>query len=151
MKCVYEALPRLCSFRYWLTSARFSSSTLTGTCRFDVAVGTVKLVSMFSTILSAPPRMGCASPRACGVAAGAWAGAASACAPGGAGAVAARRALAQQLHEVRAPGLVHQRGVAAVTTQQALHVGRVRAEALRDNLRQILSVKLFAQGLITST
>jgi hypothetical protein len=42
---------------------------LTGTCRFDVAVGTVREVSMFSTILSAPPLMGCASPRTCAAAA----------------------------------------------------------------------------------
>src|ERR1044071_5376105 len=39
---------------------RFSSRTLTGIRRFEVAVGTVRLASMFSTILSAPPRIGTA-------------------------------------------------------------------------------------------
>ncbi len=44
-----------------------------------------------------------------------------------------RGRLAQKLREVRAPGVVHQRGVAAVAVEQPLHVGRVRAEALGDD------------------
>src|SRR5256885_16704284 len=37
---------------------RFSSSSLTGILRCEVAVGTARLASMFSTILSAGPRIG---------------------------------------------------------------------------------------------
>ncbi len=210
MKCVNEVLPRPCCLRYWLTMRRFSSKTLTGTLRFEVAVGTPRLVSMFSTIFSAPPRIGAASPFACGARrrasppapAGSQAAAASplrlrrrrqrggVCVRGSRGfrlrlrrrparassaatghapaadaplppaacacaAVARRRrlgerVLAEQLREVRAPRLVHQRRVAAEAAQQALHVGRVRAEVLRDDLRHIDSVSLFAQGLFTS-
>src|SRR5215216_4383196 len=53
---------------------RFSSSSLTGMRRSDVAVGTERLLSMFSTILSAGPRIGITSPSGCGLVSGARAG-----------------------------------------------------------------------------
>jgi hypothetical protein len=44
--------------RCLLRIRRFSSSVRTGMLRIEVAVGTVRLASMFSTTRSAPPRMG---------------------------------------------------------------------------------------------
>ena len=42
--------------RSWFAMRRFSSSTRTGTSRTEVAVGTVRLRSMFSTTRAAAPR-----------------------------------------------------------------------------------------------
>ncbi len=58
IKCVYEALPRSFSAKYLLMMRRFSSSSFTGMRRCEVAVGTERLVSMFSTIFRAAPRIG---------------------------------------------------------------------------------------------
>jgi hypothetical protein len=57
MTWVKESL-RPVAARYLLARRRFSSSTLMGTSRNEVAVGTPRLDSMFSTILSATPRSG---------------------------------------------------------------------------------------------
>ncbi len=69
---------------------RFSSSSFTGILRSEVAVGTERLRSMFSTIFSAGPRIGSASApvsaTGAGVGAGAGAGA-GACAGAGAAVV----------------------------------------------------------------
>ena len=61
---------------------RFSSSSFTGILRSEVAVGTERLLSMFSTILSAGPRIGIASASGGGAGAGFGSGAGA----GGAGA-----------------------------------------------------------------
>ena len=54
---------------------RFSSSSFTGIRRSEVAVGTERLLCMFSTIFSAGPRIGITSPSGCGFVSGAGAGA----------------------------------------------------------------------------
>src|SRR6185503_396149 len=65
---------------------RFSSNSFTGILRSEVAVGTERLRSMFSTILRAGPRSGVASTSVAGAGTGAAAGAG---AGAGAGAEAA--------------------------------------------------------------
>jgi len=47
--------------RCLLSSRRFSSSVRTGMVRAEVAVGTDRLASMFSTARTAPPRIGCST------------------------------------------------------------------------------------------
>ena len=51
-------LPAPRAARCLLSSVRFSSSVRTAMVRMEVAVGTPRLASMFSTMRSAPPRMG---------------------------------------------------------------------------------------------
>ena len=46
--------------RCLLSNRRFSSSVRTGTSLMEVAVGMVRLASMFSTMRAAPPRIGVA-------------------------------------------------------------------------------------------
>ena len=45
----------------WLSTRRFSSSTLTGSVRTLVAVGTSRLASMLAALRAATPRSGSAS------------------------------------------------------------------------------------------
>ena len=59
-RCVKLTLPAPWALRCLLRMVRFSSSVRTGTVRTDVAVGMVRLASMFSTMRTAPPRIGCA-------------------------------------------------------------------------------------------
>ena len=66
IKCVYDALPRSFSARCLLISLRFSSRSFTGIRLSEVAVGTERLVSMFSTIFSAGPLIGLTSASASG-------------------------------------------------------------------------------------
>ena len=58
-RCVKLTLDCPPASRCLLSSRRFSSSVRTGTVRMDVAVGTWRLASMFSTMRTAPPRIGC--------------------------------------------------------------------------------------------
>ena len=51
-------LPCPAASRCLLRRRRFSSSVRTGIVRAEVAVGTWRLASMFSTIRTAPPRIG---------------------------------------------------------------------------------------------
>ena len=53
-------LPRRSRLRWLLRMSRLTSSSLAGTSRTDVAVGTVRLASMFSAICAAAPRSGTA-------------------------------------------------------------------------------------------
>src|SRR5215203_5030906 len=102
MMCVYDAFDWPISVRWLLITRRFSSSTLTGMLRMEVAVGTVSDDSMFATIFEAAPRRGTALPvvgggAGTGVGRGAGAGAAAGAAAGratGAGAAAAAEATA---------------------------------------------------------
>ena len=64
MMCVNDAFDWPISARWLLMTRRFSSRTLTGMLRTEVAVGTVSDDSMFATIFDAAPR------RATGVAGG---------------------------------------------------------------------------------
>jgi hypothetical protein len=59
-RCVKLILLAAVASRCLLRMRRFSSSVRTGMLRIEVAVGTVRLASMFSTTRSAPPRIGCA-------------------------------------------------------------------------------------------
>jgi hypothetical protein len=62
--------------RSWLLRIlRLTSSSLAGTTRMDVAVGTPRLASMFSAIVAATPRRGFASSGTAGVSSSALAGA----------------------------------------------------------------------------
>src|SRR5436305_3996678 len=74
MMCVNDAFGWPLSAKWLLMTRRFSSSTLTGMLRTDVAVGTVSDVSMFATILLAAPRSGTAVPGGLGTAVGRAAG-----------------------------------------------------------------------------
>ncbi len=78
-------LPPTASARCSLSSRRFSSRSLTGRVRTEVAVGTVRLRCMFSTRRAAGPRKGWATGAA------GWGSAGTA---GAAGAVAGGAALA---------------------------------------------------------
>src|SRR3954452_25390725 len=92
MRWVYDALPPRPRLRCLLMTVRLSTSNFAGTARTLVAVGTVRLASMFATTRDAAPRRGRRSPvvggAGCSAAAAAaavgWAGAG--CAAGAAGA-----------------------------------------------------------------
>ncbi len=77
-RCVKLTLPPRARLRWLLMTIRLSISSLTGTCRTLVAVGTVRLVSMFCAVRAGAPRRMTvsASPRvsgaAFGVALGGW-------------------------------------------------------------------------------
>src|SRR3954469_24876619 len=77
MRCVKETLPPRERARGLLMTIRLSASSLAGTDRTLVAVGTVSETFMFLTTLAAAPRSGVCLPLATGVAAfvGAFAGA----------------------------------------------------------------------------
>ena len=84
IRCVYETLLLPTSVRCWLMMRRFSSITLTGMVRCEVASGTEALAAMFCAMRAAAPLRGTSSP------AGSGAGAAVAgAAPAGTGAGAA--------------------------------------------------------------
>ncbi len=57
--CVKLTLLWPAASRLLLSRRRFSSSVRTGSVRIDVAVGIWRLASMFSTMRTAPPRIGC--------------------------------------------------------------------------------------------
>ena len=57
-RCVKLTLLRPSDSRCLFRIRRFSSSVRTGISRSEVAVGTWRLASMFSTMRRAPPRMG---------------------------------------------------------------------------------------------
>ncbi len=96
MRCVNETLPPRALARWLLITVRLSMSSLAGTARTEVAVGTVRLVSMLSTTRAAAPRSGMvsissatrAAASTAGTAAGAGA-AAGAAQPAAVGAAAA--------------------------------------------------------------
>src|SRR3954464_4808449 len=77
MRCVKETFPPRERARWLLMTIRLSASSLAGTDRTLVAVGTVSETFMFLTTLAAAPRSGVCLPLATGVAAlaGAFAGA----------------------------------------------------------------------------
>ncbi len=56
MMCVNETLPPRARARWLLITIRLSQSSLTGTWRTLVAVGTVRLTSMFCTVRAGAPR-----------------------------------------------------------------------------------------------
>src|SRR3954469_11005526 len=56
MMCVKDTLPPRARARWLLITMRLSQSSLTGTCRTLVAVGTVRLASMFATVRAGAPR-----------------------------------------------------------------------------------------------
>src|ERR1043166_3920983 len=74
MMCVNDAFAWPLSVRWLLMMRRFSSRTLTGMLRTDVAVGTDSDASMFCTIFDAAPRSGVALPSGAGTAVGRGAG-----------------------------------------------------------------------------
>ncbi len=140
IKCVYDALPRSFSPRCLLMMRRFSSSSFTGMRRSEVAVGTERLVSMFSTIFAAGPRsrdhfdvrFGCGLNRRSRF----W----------------FRRArwscgrLLRRCHAAPSPSssVKYDRhesstsvGIAAKPIQQSLNIGGVRPKFFRDQFRQI--------------
>src|SRR3954471_19478772 len=102
MRWVNETLPPRQRRRWLLITVRLSASSLAGTDRTLVAVGTVRLVSMLATTRAAAPLSGVVATRAggatetgaaaatgaAGAAAGAGAGAAAGAAAGGAAAAA---------------------------------------------------------------
>src|SRR5919206_2949688 len=97
MRWVNETLPPRLRARWLLMTTRLSISSLAGTARTLVAVGTVRLASMFATTRAAGPRrrtVVSAASSAAGAAfgAGAFGAAAWGCAGAGAGAVGAGRA-----------------------------------------------------------
>src|SRR3954447_7380774 len=94
MRWVYDALPPRPRLRWLLMTVRLSTSNFAGTARTLVAVGTVRLASMFATTRDAAPRRGRRSPvvgggAGCSAAAAAaavgWAGAGRAAGAAGAG------------------------------------------------------------------
>src|SRR5689334_15018181 len=94
MRWVKLTLPRPVRDRWLLRIWRLTSSSFAGTLRTDVAVGTPRLASMFSTMRAAAPRIGFGvSPSTTSgdkqLPPGAGAGAGAAGAGAGAGAVAA--------------------------------------------------------------
>src|SRR5437016_9395339 len=90
-KCVYEAFDWPLRARWLLMMRRFSSSTLTGMLRTEVAVGTPSDASMLVTILAAAPRRGVAPGTSGGTGVGRVAAAASAAGGTTAGAAVATR------------------------------------------------------------
>ena len=58
MRCVNETLPPRVRPRWLLRIWRLTSSSLAGTDRTEVAVGTARLASMFATMRAAAPRSG---------------------------------------------------------------------------------------------
>ena len=56
MMWVKETLPPRARARWLLITVRLSQSSLTGTVRTDVAVGTVSETSMFCTVRAGAPR-----------------------------------------------------------------------------------------------
>src|SRR4051812_44260214 len=56
MMCVNDTLPPRARARWLLMTIRLSQSSLTGTWRTLVAVGTVRLASMFCTVRAGAPR-----------------------------------------------------------------------------------------------
>src|SRR3954451_24904332 len=58
MTCVNDTLPPRALARWLLMTMRLSHSSLTGTLRTLVAVGTVRLRSMFCTVRAGAPRRG---------------------------------------------------------------------------------------------
>jgi hypothetical protein len=58
-RCVKLTLLWPADSRLLLSRRRFSSSVRTGSVRTEVAVGIARLASMFSTMRTAPPRIGC--------------------------------------------------------------------------------------------
>src|SRR4051794_38347293 len=58
MRCVKLTLPRPGRERWLFRICRLTSSSFAGTLRTEVAVGTPRLASMFSTIRAAAPRIG---------------------------------------------------------------------------------------------
>src|SRR3954449_664438 len=74
MRCVKETFPPRERARWLLMTMRLSASSLAGTARTLVAVGTVSEAFMFLTTLAAAPRNGiCLAPAAGAFAAGAFA------------------------------------------------------------------------------
>src|SRR5215207_2999836 len=82
MRCVNDTLPPRARARWLLITMRLSASSLAGTARTLVAVGTVSETFMFLTTLAAAPRSGDCLPAATGVAAVLAAGAAGVAAAG---------------------------------------------------------------------
>ena len=146
--------------RCLLSSRRFSSSVRTGTVRIDVAVGIWRLASMFSTMRTAPPRIGCRMspgstttratafepPPCCGSRASSctpWPGATAGPGPGrlrgldhGHGRRLGRRRHARRLVEVRAPAGVDAAPVLAVLLEQVQGEDVVAAEVVDQRLQQ---------------
>src|ERR1700759_678447 len=58
MRCVNETLPPRVRFRWFLITIRLSASSLAGTARTLVAVGTVSDCCMFFAMAAAAPRIG---------------------------------------------------------------------------------------------
>src|SRR5829696_4863488 len=58
MRCVKETLPSPLRWRYPLMTLRLTSSSLAGTLRKLVAVGTVRLRAMLAAIAAPAPRIG---------------------------------------------------------------------------------------------
>ena len=56
MRCVKETLPPRARARWLLMTVRLSQSSLTGTERTDVAVGTVSETSMLAAVRAGTPR-----------------------------------------------------------------------------------------------
>src|SRR5215217_2807838 len=118
MRCVKLTLPAPVRaswlFRIW----RLTSSSFAGIARTDVAVGTPRLASMFSTLRAAAPRRGSGSSpsRTSGPGRG--------CGDGGRGALTV--GTVGTAREVRAPALVHRRGVLEVALVQLFHQAGVR-------------------------
>src|SRR4051812_37101515 len=68
MRCVNETFPPRERARWLLMTIRLSASSLAGTARTLVAVGTVSETFMFLTTAAAAPRSGDCSPAATGAA-----------------------------------------------------------------------------------
>jgi hypothetical protein len=75
IRCVNDTLPPRERARWLLITTRLSTSSFAGTARTEVAVGTVRLVSMFSTTRAAGPRSRSVSPSFSGPVRGACGGA----------------------------------------------------------------------------
>src|SRR6185312_3256851 len=72
IRWVKLTLPPRARRRWLLITMRLSINSLAGTARTLVAVGTVRLVSMFATTRAAAPRSGCDCGPAAGPSAGCW-------------------------------------------------------------------------------
>src|SRR3954471_18130309 len=95
MRWVNDTLPPRLRRRWLLMTVRLSASSLAGTARTLVAVGTVRLVSMLATTRAAAPFSGVLAEPAGGATAGVGCAAAGVGAAGaGAGGVAAGAAAA---------------------------------------------------------
>src|SRR6478609_2915996 len=86
IRCVNDTLPPRERARWLLMTIRLSASSLAGTARTLVAVGTVSETFMFLTTLAAAPRSGDCLPAATGGAGAALAAGAGADLAAGAGA-----------------------------------------------------------------